>query len=207
MSDLFGTTDTASTFIELPDATLTFFRHALPDVEASAYFEALHTSIEWREERIFVWGKWHKQPRLIAWYGDPAATYSYSGSKLDPLPWTTALSELRSRVEQLSRAAFNSVLLNLYRNQHDHMGWHSDDEKSLGATPVIASLTLGGTRTFQMKHKKRRELGIKSLDLTSGSLLIMSGLTQKFWLHGIKEESKPTEPRINLTFRQILKTL
>ena len=46
---------------------------------------------------------------------------------------------------------FNSVLANLYRDGHDHVSWHSDDEPSLGQQPTIATLSFGDTRTFQLR--------------------------------------------------------
>ena len=47
---------------------------------------------------------------------------------------------------------FNSVLLNLYRDGQDSMGWHSDDESELGPAPAIASLSLGEPRRFLLRR-------------------------------------------------------
>jgi hypothetical protein len=98
---------------------------------------------------------------------------------------------------------FNSVLLNRYRNGKDSVSWHADDEPEFGERPVIASVSFGGTRTFQFKHKKRKELKA-SVELTHGSLLIMRGDTQANWLHQIPKSAKPVEERLNLTFRAIV---
>ena len=190
--------------MDLPDADVLYFRNALADDEARKYFDDLHRQTPWREEEIVVWGKRHKQPRLIAWFGDPGASYTYSGSTLAPHPWTPTLQQLRSRIELLVGTSFNSVLLNLYRNELDRMGWHSDDEPALGREPTIASLSLGESRVFQMKHKGRPELGTKSIDLQAGSLLVMKGPTQAHWMHSIRKESRSTRARINLTFRRIV---
>ncbi|WP_425477356.1 alpha-ketoglutarate-dependent dioxygenase AlkB family protein [Lysobacter capsici] len=170
---------------------------------AELYFRQLMQTTPWREEEVVVWGRRHLQPRLVAWFGDAHASYSYSGSTLTPNPWMPLLEELKQLVELRARAEFNSVLLNLYRNESDRMGWHSDDEPELGKEPVIASISLGAPRVFQMRHKSRKELGIRSYELTSGSLLVMRGETQRHWLHSIRKESKPIGPRINLTFRKI----
>jgi alkylated DNA repair dioxygenase AlkB len=82
------------------------------------------------------------------------------------------------------------------------MGWHADDEKELGGQPNIASLSLGAARDihFKSKHGEREML---KLNLPSGSLLIMDGETQRYWLHHIPKRAKCTTPRINLTFRNI----
>ena len=98
-------------------------------------------------------------------------------------------------------ASFNSVLINLYRNGQDSMGWHSDNETVLGKEPVIASLSLGGTRRFQLKHRRSGEL--VSLDLPHGSCLIMQGRCQADWRHQVPKTRKQVAPRINLTFRTV----
>ena len=155
----------------------------------------------WRQEEITVYGKPYLQPRLSAWYGDLA--YSYSGIRLEPVPWTPILLDIKSRVEALVKLEFNSVLLNYYRDQNDSMGMHSDDERELGPQPAIASLSLGEERSFLLKHKSRKDLKTVKLALPAGSLLLMKGDTQKYWRHGINKEKQPCGPRINLTFRNI----
>jgi alkylated DNA repair dioxygenase AlkB len=168
-------------------------------------FNQLIREVPWRQERILVWGKMHLQPRLVAWYGDRGSDYTYSGITLTPLPWTDLLLEIKTRIETVSAAAsFNSVLLNYYRNNRDSMGFHSDDEPELGLRPVISSLSLGEERTLTLKHRLNKLAKPVRLKLASGSLLLMKGETQKYWMHGIAKESRPCGPRINLTFRQIV---
>jgi alkylated DNA repair dioxygenase AlkB len=169
-----------------------------------AVFNQLIAEVPWRQERILVWGKMHLQPRLVAWYGDRGSDYTYSGITLTPLPWTELLLEIKGRVETVTAASFNSVLLNYYRDNRDSMGFHSDDEPELGLRPVIASLSLGEERTLILKHKLNKLARPVRLKLASGSLLLMKGETQKYWTHGIAKESRPCGPRINLTFRQIV---
>jgi alkylated DNA repair dioxygenase AlkB len=122
---------------------------------------------------------------------------------MQPQAWGATLQELRERVEAAAGAPFNSVLLNLYRNENDSMGWHSDDEDELGPEPLIAWVSLGEPRTFLLKHRRDRTLGIRRLALTHGSLLLMAGQTQHHWHHAIGKERKTAGPRINLTFRLI----
>ncbi len=180
-----------------------FFEHFLDEKESAGYLERLTEKISWKQKTIKIFGKDVLEPRLTAWYGDTNAAYAYSGTKMTPLPWIPELLEIKSRLEKLCKASFNSVLLNLYRDQHDSMGLHSDDEKELGPAPVIASVSLGATRKFILKP--RNPLIQKPLIyiLTSGSLLVMRGTTQKLWKHGVPKEAKPCGPRINLTFRKI----
>ena len=154
----------------------------------------------WRAESVVVYGKRHLQPRLTAWYGD--ASYTYSGLRLEPLPWTDLLLAIRAAVESACGRRFNSVLLNRYRNGRDSMGMHSDDEPELGPEPAIASLSFGSTRGFILRHKRNKQT-IK-LDLNDGSLLLMSGPLQRNWLHGINKSARPLGERVNLTFRYIV---
>lgn len=154
----------------------------------------------WREETVVVFGKRHLQPRLSAWHGD--AAYAYSGLRLAPLPFTPLLDTLRSAVEAATGHTFNSVLLNYYRNERDSMGMHSDDEPELGPQPAIASLSLGAARTFILKHKYNKKT--VRVELTDGSLLLMAGETQKYWLHGINKMTRTLQARVNLTFRKIV---
>nr|WP_307728172.1 alpha-ketoglutarate-dependent dioxygenase AlkB [Massilia terrae] len=153
----------------------------------------------WRAETVVVYGKRHLQPRLTAWHGD--AGYTYSGLRLEPLPFSPLLQTIRAAVEQATGRRFNSVLLNYYRNERDSMGMHADDEPELGPEPAIASVSFGATRTFILRHKASKRT-IK-LDLADGSLLLMAGQFQQEWLHGINKLSRPTGPRVNLTFRYI----
>ena len=168
----------------------------LPNAEV---FARLLRETPWREESVFVYGKRHLQPRLTAWYGD--ASYTYSGLRLAPLPWTALLLEIRAAVEAACGRRFNSVLLNRYRNEHDSMGMHSDDEPELGKDPAIASLSYGATRSFILRHK--RDKRTVRLPLEDGSLLLMSGQLQRNWLHGINKSTRPLGERLNLTFRYI----
>ncbi len=168
-------------------------------------FRKLLNETPWQHEQVVVWGKKHFQPRLTAWYGDPGKSYNYSGTVMYPMMWTSLLLALRLELERLIDIKFNSVLLNLYRDQNDRMGFHSDNEPSLGPDPTIASLSFGATRTLIFKHKRHRDWENKSLKLTSGSLLLMKGQTQKNWNHGINKETSPCGPRVNLTFRNIFK--
>ncbi len=170
--------------------------------ESDRIFQELYTTLSWKQDDIFLFGKTHKIPRLQAWYGDEKKTYCYSGIEMKPLAWTELLSTIRVKLEKYSGFKFNSVLANLYRDGRDSNGWHADDEKELGENPIIASLSFGQTRRFRMKHKYDNKESL-SIDLDHGSLLIMTGETQHFWKHTIAKTKKEVDPRINLTYRFI----
>lgn len=189
--------------IHLPDGQLRYAAHFYEHGEAQAMFDALLEQTPWRQDSISIYGKRHAQPRLSAWYGDADALYSYSGIQLVPLAWTPLLAQIRSDIESATGQFFNSVLLNYYRDGHDGMGWHSDDETSLGMNPVIVSLSLGATRRFQLRHRDHHQLK-QEIGLVTGSVLIMEAATQHHWQHCVPKESSSIGPRINLTFRRIL---
>lgn len=185
--------------IPIDDGELALLAQLPLSLSNADVFQRLLIETPWREESVVVYGKRHLQPRLTAWYGD--ASYTYSGLRLEPLPWTALLLEIRTAVEAACGQRFNSVLLNRYRNGRDSMGMHSDDEAELGKDPVIASLSYGATRTFILRHK--RDKRTVRLPLDDGNLLVMSGQFQQNWLHGINKSTRPLGERINLTFRYI----
>ena len=188
--------------LPLPDADLLLWRQADLGCNYDRLLKHLISKTEWRQEQITVYGKSYLQPRLSAWHGELA--YSYSGIRLDPLPWSETLLGLKERVEALTGLQFNSVLLNYYRDENDGMGMHSDDERELGEQPAIASVSLGEERDFILRHRQRKDLSTVKLPLSSGSLLLMQGDTQQHWRHGINKLKRRCGPRINLTFRRIL---
>lgn len=190
--------------IEFPDADILFYPDFFRPEESDVLFENLLNHIAWKQEQIKLFGKVFEQPRLTAWYGDGGKSYTYSGIKLLPNRWTPELLQIKERIEKALHDNFNSVLLNLYRDGQDGMSWHRDDEPDLGINPVIASVSFGAARRFQLKHKYRKELKKVDVDLTHGSLLVMAGTTQHFCLHKIVKSSKTISSRINLTFRKII---
>lgn len=189
--------------VTLPDAELVFFEQVSLGCDGDQLLQNLIEDTPWQAEDIVVFGKTYPQPRLIAWYGDDGASYTYSGIPHEPMPWTEKLLRLRRRVESLAGSRFNSVLLNYYRDGRDSMGMHADDEPELGPEPVIASLSLGAERKLVFRHRRRRDLDNFDLALPSGSLLVMKGSTQRNWKHGIRKLTRPCGPRVNLTFRWV----
>ena len=167
--------------------------------DSDRMFRSILDETPWEARNIILFGKEVPQPRLACWYGDLA--YSYSGITLDPRPMTPTLLEIKQRCEEEASTQFNSVLVNLYRDGQDSMGLHADDEPELGSEPVIASVSFGAERNFRLRHRETKEL--QQVFLASGSLLVMSGLSQACWMHDIPKTKKFVEPRINLTFRYI----
>jgi alkylated DNA repair dioxygenase AlkB len=179
------------------DGIVRLHEGALAEADARRLFDQLMAVTSWRHEIATVMGRRVPIPRLTAWHGEVG--YIYSGIRLTPTPWNAPLLEIKAIAEAWAGQAFNSVLLNLYRHGRDSVSWHADNEPGLGHDPVIASVSLGATRRFQMKHRRRDER--LALDLPPGSCLVMAGTTQHHWLHQVPKTSRPVGPRINLTFR------
>lgn len=191
-----------SEIFSLPDAELEYFPNFLNKEKADLLLEKLLKEVPWQQQNIKLFGKEIPQPRLTAFYAEQGISYTYSGLQLKPNSFSTELWELKQKTQELSGFDFNTCLANLYRHGNDSMGWHADDEKVLGKNPVIASISLGGIRRFQFKHKTNKDLK-ENIELQHGSLLIMKGSMQHFWKHQLPKTKKEVAPRINLTFRKI----
>lgn len=183
------------------DGSAVLHEEALPAGRASEVFEELLAMNPWESHDLVVFGAKHREPRLSTWHALGDLPYTYSGLTRQPLPFTPLLDELRAHCEEIASARFNAVLVNLYRDGSDGVGWHADDEPENGAEPVIASVSLGATRRFDLRH---RESGTTvKAELEHGSVVVMSGLSQQCWVHQIAKTKTPVGPRINLTFRLV----
>jgi alkylated DNA repair dioxygenase AlkB len=170
--------------------------------EANHYLESLLTTIEWKNDEAVIFGRRIITKRKVAWYGDQDFEYTYSNITKRALPWTKELIDLKTVTENITSEKFNSCLLNLYHSGDEGMAWHSDGEKDLKKNGAIGSLSFGAERKFSFKHKQTKET--VSLILEHGSLLIMKGTTQTYWLHRLPPTKLITKPRVNLTFRTII---
>ncbi len=164
--------------------------------EATELFDRLRTEVPWERRVSRVYGRDISVPRSEVWVAD--RPYTYSGRTYQPHPWTPALLEVKKDVERLASSAFNSVLLNLYQNGNDSVGWHADDEPEMSHDHPIASVSLGATRSFQLRKGKGP---VQTIELAHGSLLLMEAGMQREWKHQVPKTKKLCEPRINLTFR------
>jgi alkylated DNA repair dioxygenase AlkB len=175
----------------------------LPPREADAAWAAVRDELRWEQRAIVLFGRRVLQPRLVAWAGDVG--YRYSGQTLEPRPVTPAVRALLARVCARTGVAFNHVLANRYRGGDDSMGLHADDEPELGPDPVVATLSLGATRRFVVRPRRKGEPTRHDVDLGHGSLLVMGGTCQRHYVHGVPRQAGVTGERISLTFRRLLR--
>lgn len=188
--------------IALRDGELHYIPAFYSKVESQRIMQHLLGSVPWQQDTLNFGGRQVLVPRLQAWYGDATANYGYSGLRLTPLPWTTVLAAIKTEIENSSGMSFNSVLLNYYRNGHDSVAWHSDDEAALGPDPLIASLSFGAERRFELKHRNGKTQKV-NIELADGSILLMGSGLQRHWSHQLPKQPWITQPRLNLTFRLI----
>ncbi|MBC3757704.1 alpha-ketoglutarate-dependent dioxygenase AlkB [Hyunsoonleella sp. SJ7] len=187
----------------LPDAQICLYDQFFSKEESDRLYISLAENINWQQDQIKFFGKIYDVPRLTALYGDTRKTYKYSGILMQPHPWNEDLLFIKERIEKEVEAEFSTCLLNYYRTGSDGNSWHQDNEKELGRNPIIASVSLGETRPFQLRHIQRNDLKRVDIPLTHGSMLLMKDSTQHFWKHRIPKTKRDIGPRINLTFRII----
>lgn len=189
--------------LDLPDAIFEYYPNFFNFEKANELFKKLLEETPWQQDTITVFGKNHLQPRLTALFGNEGKPYSYSNIVMHPHNWNALLTYIKEKVEETSNHHFTTVLLNYYRNEKDLNGWHSDNEKELGRNPIIASVSFGEERIFQLKHNTQKDIKM-SIPLKNGSLLLMKEGSQVHYKHQIPKTTKPKKERINLTFRTIL---
>ncbi len=188
--------------IYLPYELMEYYPDFFSPEECNFLLNKFISDTPWEQRTLKIYNKEILTPRLTAWFGDPGTDYSFSGTKNNPLPWTEELLRIKERVEPIAGISFNSVLLNYYRDGNDSVAWHSDNEQVLGKRPVIASVSFGQPRKFDVRNKSDHSRKY-SLTLGNGSFLLMKGDLQQNWEHRIPKSTKPMQPRVNLTFRLI----
>jgi alkylated DNA repair dioxygenase AlkB len=183
------------------DGIALYWEKAIPENQIKQLFDELFNNINWENERVVMFGKEIITKRKVAFYSDPLIAYTYASRTKIGLPWKETLITLKNIVESVTKEKYNACLLNLYHNGEESMGWHCDNEKEIVVNSSIASLSIGATRKFSLKHKVTKET--ISIQLGNGSLLEMKGTIQQHWWHSLPKSKKITESRINLTFRQM----
>jgi alkylated DNA repair dioxygenase AlkB len=201
--DLFNPEINETTNLLPKDGTVNYFGKLFSRPEADFYRDTLLNTIEWKNDEAIIFGKLILTKRKVAWYGDKEFEYTYSNTTKKALPWTNELLKLKAFIEEKTGETFNSCLLNLYHSGDEGMAWHSDAEKDLKKNGAIGSVSFGAERKFAFKHKETKET--VSLILEHGSLLVMKDETQTHWLHRLPPTKTTQKPRVNLTFRTIVR--
>lgn len=187
-------------FTPLLDDRVRLVRGFIAAARAAEIYAELLRETPWLAVRYENAGAPVELPRLTVNYGE--RSYDYSGLVFTPLPWTGLLAELRALAEGQAGTRFNALIVQLYRDGRDGVSWHADDSPGLGTDPVIASLSFGATRRFEVRARGSRAAGLE-LELHAGDLVIMRGDLQHTHQHRVPRDPQVTAPRINLTFRTL----
>lgn len=185
---------------ELP---FTLRRGLLDAPAAAAWFAHLQHAVAW-QDHYDARGRRVALPRAQAWFADRDVASRYSRNLLTRHDWTPGLSALKTSIEAVTGKGFNALLLTCYRDGHDHVDLHADDDDELGPRPWIASLSLGASRRFGFRRRDGADAA--ELPLHSGDLLLMPPRFQRDWLHGVPVAPDVRAARINLTFRRVCAT-
>jgi len=178
---------------------IVFWPNWLDSQHADALLATAISKTPWREDMINIGGKCIPVPRLQNWFGAPNTSYTYSGIRLQALEFPDWMDKVRTAVEQVTGHRFNRALVNYYRHGRDSVDWHADNEVELGREPMVASLSMGAERVFQLRHNKTKER--LSVSLPHGSLLLMGAGIQEHWQHRLAKVASLEQPRVNFTFR------
>jgi alkylated DNA repair dioxygenase AlkB len=184
------------------DGSALLFPKFLEPTQTSQIFQQIMGETPWEMPEMVMFGKKYPQAGLSTWFTNTGVNYVYSGITRTPHVMTPLLNHVMNACALKSGAEYNSVLVNLYRDGNDSVSWHSDNEAVNGSEPTIASVSLGATRRFDLRHKESGET--VRVDLEDGSLLVMSGLSQHCWVHQIAKTKTKVGPRINLTYRRVV---
>ena len=168
--------------------------------QADALLDGLIDAANWQQERFAMFGRLVVAPRLTAWYGEPGATYRYSGVDRPAATWLPPIRDLALQVATAVAWRFNYVLVNRYRNGKDMLGWHADDEADLGETPVLAAISVGAERVFRIRPRSGG--ASKGRVLGHGSLLLMWGNSQRDYKHCLPRTGRSVGERLSFTFRR-----
>lgn len=156
----------------------------------------------WERERLTMFGRVLTAPRLSAWFGEPGTAYRYSGATRVATPWPRFLAQLAAEAGQAVAANFNYVLVNRYRDGQDTLGWHADDEADLGPAPIIATVSVGATRTLRLRPRRASGGRGVGCQLAHGSLLLMWGACQRDYKHCVPRTAQRVGERVSFTFRR-----
>ncbi len=175
----------------------------LDDQEAAQLLAELLETVVFERPSVHLFGRVHQVPRGVAYYGDPGCRYRYSGISHAAMPWLSPLADLRRRINAYLATACNAVLVTVYRDGSDRIGWHRDDEEDLLPGAPVVAVSLGACRRMLLRPRPgRSSIG---LDLRSGSLLVLAGEALD-WQHAIPPR-RHAGLRVSLTYRTLRASL
>lgn len=159
---------------------------------ADELFDLLATGVPWREERMHMYEKDVRVPRLLAGYRQ--------GDDLPHPVLEEARAALSAHYAEELGEPFVSFGLCLYRDGNDSVAWHGDRiARESQRDTMVAIVSLGATRPFGLRPRSGGA-GVR-LQIGHGDLLVMGGSCQRTWLHGIPKVANCLGARISIQFR------
>lgn len=166
-------------------------------------------------DALLTQGQWSQLPdvpRKVAWYVSEDfadCPYRYSGLEYDAVVFPPFMQEIRAALCEVCgippEEYPNSCNINVYADNRQEVGWHSDDEvlfQGLCQDTRIISLSLGSARDFCWRLQGTTDT-LGCAPLGDGDIMTMEGLFQKHYKHAVPVSDAPAGTRINLTFRWI----
>jgi alkylated DNA repair dioxygenase AlkB len=202
---------TGTPLVSSNGCVVSLYENVITNEDADALLEDLSRSLPWNVEE----DNFGPQSRATCYFGDPECVFSYVGLRLEPRAWTESLKRLKTLVVKACKELGNDSLLtaclaNEYKDGEGYIPWHYDEVRAHGDSKIVASLSLGGPRRFQLRSRKDQTIVVDLL-LPSGSVLFMNGKTQEHYEHCLPlsvltdDANNIKNPRrISLTFRSIV---
>jgi alkylated DNA repair dioxygenase AlkB len=184
------------------NSVVTYSPKFYTDEESEILFDLFLSETQWTHDEAFIYGKLITTKRKIAWFADSGFDYNYSGRSRIAQSWNPTLFAIKEKLEKDTQASYNSCLLNLYHDGTEGMAYHSDDQNHLIPDSPVAIISLGCERYFKLRETQNHSQQWKVL-LEAGSLLVMSGESQKHFQHEIPKMAAAKTPRISLTWRSM----
>jgi alkylated DNA repair dioxygenase AlkB len=183
---------------------VSLYENVIPPADAAALLTELSDSLPWKVEH----DQFGPQSRATCYVGDPDCVFTYVGLRLDPKPWPESLTKVRAIVAKAcgisTSTLLSACLVNHYpKGQGAYIPWHYDEVRAHGPDNIVACLSLGGPRRFQLRLRTTRVITDDRL-LPSGSVLLMQGTTQEHYEHCLPLSTIDDPHRISLTFRSIV---
>ena len=174
----------------------------VPDYVTEDLYETLLREVPWvnvgaapRDECFMA-----RDPSLTYTYGKANRTRLYRAS-----PMHAAVEKIRERLNREFALSYNVCVLNYYRDEHQHLGWHADDSPEQDPAHPIAVLAFGATR--ELWTRPRGATGaVRPEDryrMTPGGLFVMPPGYQDTHVHRIPKHDRPCGGRISLTYRKL----
>lgn len=150
-------------------------------------FERLLTIAPWQQRTRQMWDTEVLEPRLVAAWR--------TGEPLPP-----EVAELVAPLSERYGVAFDSCLINLYRDGNDAVAWHADTVRKTMRNPLVATVSLGARRSFLVRPAEGGPVTRRHAP-GEGDLIVMGGAMQHDWHHTVPRERSASGARMSITLR------